>query len=179
MSVEVVARISAVLALLAGAYAVAGVTLMIAARRSGRARTLWDRLVGPSQWLAVAIPAGATAGSLWFSEVAGFVPCELCWWQRIAMYPLTAVTLVGVLRRDRGLLWTVAPLAGTGFTISVWHWLVERVPSLSDTTSCSATVPCTVPWFTQFGFVTLAFMAACGFAGTVVAVTLARPWSPR
>lgn len=175
MNVSTMATLTSLAALAVLMFALAGAGVLTAqacgARWSDHVRELLTR---PARWLAVAIPAGATAGSLWFSEVAGFVPCELCWYQRIAMYPLAVVTLVGVLRRDRHLLFYVAPIAGVGFAISLWHWLIERVPSLTATSSCSVTAPCTVPWFTEFGFVTLAFMAAAGFAGTVVAVALSR-----
>ena len=53
----------------------------------------------------------AMAGSLYYSEVAGFIPCRLCWYQRILMYPLVAVTLVGALRRDDYLPGYVLPLS--------------------------------------------------------------------
>lgn len=53
-------------------------------------------------WLAFAVAATAMAGSLYFSEVAGFVPCVLCWYQRIAMYPLAIILLIAAIRHDPG-----------------------------------------------------------------------------
>ena len=65
-------------------------------------------------WIAFLVAATATAGSLYFSEVADFVPCQLCWFQRIAMYPLAVILLVAAIRRDRGVRWYVGPLAAIG-----------------------------------------------------------------
>src|SRR5947207_1902461 len=59
-------------------------------------RALW----GYELWAAFLVAAVATGGSLFFSEIAGFVPCELCWFQRICMYPLSIVTLLAALRND-------------------------------------------------------------------------------
>ena len=114
-------------------------------------------------WLAWLIAAVAMAGSLYFSEDANFVPCKLCWFQRIAMYPLAVVLLISALWRDSGIRRYAVPLATVGGLISAYHYLIEWRPTLSSG-SCDITAPCTVPWFRQFGFVSLPFMALCGFA---------------
>ena len=56
--------------------------------------------------VALLTAAVATSGSLCLSEVLGWVPCTLCWYQRILMYPLSLVLLVGIIRRDRKLYHT-------------------------------------------------------------------------
>ena len=71
-----------------------------------------------------------TLGSLYYSEHAGFMPCELCWYQRIVMYPLVIVLGVGWLRRDRKVWMTVLVFVVIGAPLSLYHWLVERVPEL-------------------------------------------------
>jgi disulfide bond formation protein DsbB len=120
--------------------------------------------IGPqARALAFVVAAMATAGSLYYSEIAHFVPCELCWYQRICMYPLAAILLVGLLRRDSAVRWYAAPFVLVGAPLSLYHWLVERVPAFADTSSCSAVAPCTTPYFEELGFVTLAFMAFSGF----------------
>jgi disulfide bond formation protein DsbB len=63
------------------------------------------------------------------------------------------------------------PIAGIGAAIALYHWLLERWPTL-DTGSCSADAPCSVPYFENFGFVTLAFMALAAFITTLVFLTL-------
>ena len=86
-----------------------------------------------------------TLGSLYYSEHAGFIPCELCWYQRIAMYPLVIVLGVGWLRRDRKVWITALLFVVVGAPLSLYHWLVERVPSFAESSSCSAVAPCTAP----------------------------------
>ena len=124
-----------------------------------------------SIWLAFLVAATATVGSLYFSEVADFVPCRLCWFQRIAMYPLAAVLLVGAIRRDAAVRWYAAPLAVIGALISGYHSVIEWRPDL-DSGACDASGPsCTDVWFREFEFmclghplgVTLATMALVGF----------------
>ena len=125
-------------------------------------------------WYAAAVAATATLGSLYFSEVAHYTPCRLCWYQRIAMYPLAVILLVAAWRRDRDVRWYVLPVAALGFLVAAYHYALERVPSL-DRGACDPDVPCTLEWFEEFGFMTLPFMAAAGFAAVAVLTLIARP----
>ena len=132
----VVADVVVAVALLAGVAAV-----------FSRACTCGVALASPTrsgtQALLVAwvVALVTTAGSLYYSEHLGFIPCELCWYQRILMYPLSIVLGVGWLRRDRGAWITAAPFVALGAPLSLYHWLVERVPSFAESTSCSITAP--------------------------------------
>jgi disulfide bond formation protein DsbB len=130
--------------------------------------------------LAAVIATVATLGSLYYSEVVGFTPCVLCWYQRICMYPLAAILWIGAVRRDGGVAQYAAPFCVAGPAVSGYHALVERWPSLGGGLSCSAEAPCTVPWFTEFGFVTLAWMALFGFLaiGTLLLVAARGRWRP-
>ena len=123
-------------------------------------------------WLAFLVALGATVGSLYFSEVANFNPCRFCWFQRIAMYPLTVILLVGGLRKDPNVRWYAAPLAAIGVAISGWHSLIEWRPSL-DNGECEFQGPsCTFIWFREFGL-SLANMALIGFL-TILILLLVR-----
>src|SRR4051812_21234127 len=86
-------------ALVAFVLVVAAATVTPAARRARDA--VRARVAGLELWLAWLVALTATLGSLYFSEEAGFIPCRLCWFQRIAMYPLVVTLLVGALLRDR------------------------------------------------------------------------------
>jgi disulfide bond formation protein DsbB len=131
------------------------------------------RLVGPvALWLAFGVAATATAGSLYLSEVAGFVPCSLCWYQRIAMYPLVVLLGLAAWRRDSGIRLYVAPLATIGALIAAYHVALERVPTLPSG-ACSLDAPCTVIWFERFGFVTIPVMALVGFLSILALVVVA------
>ncbi len=104
----------------------------------------------------------AMGGSLYYSEVRGFIPCTLCWYQRILMYPLVAVILVGILRRDAGLPLYVLPLSVLGMSVSTYHYLLQ-IGVLTEAGTCKAGVPCTVKYVNYFGFVTIPFMALTAF----------------
>ena len=156
-----------VLTLLANAALVALLVLAIAAvRGTGRgryARQALDVLAPRARVVAATIAVVTMLGSLYYSEIVGYLPCELCWFQRIAMYPLSAILVVGVLRRDRAAHWYALPFVVVGAPLALYHWLVERVPSLAEGSSCSAFVPCNVPYFQELGYVTLAFMDMSAF----------------
>ena len=70
----------------------------------------------------------ATVGSLIYSEVIHFEPCRLCWFQRIAMYPMAIVLLVGAIRREFQVKYYALPLTLIGLAISVYHYLMEVFP---------------------------------------------------
>lgn len=160
--------ITAVLALGAGALAVAVVALRLLASRLPVAARVVAIVGSQRNAITLALAGVATAGSLYFSESAHYIPCRLCWFQRVLMYPIAVVALVGVLRRDRGARWYAVALAAIGAPISAYHYLIEWKPGL-DTGSCALFGPsCTDIWFRTFGFATLAFMALCGFAAILV-----------
>jgi disulfide bond formation protein DsbB len=128
---------------------------------------------GPSALLAAFVVALlATAGSLYFSEVAHFEPCRLCWYQRIAMYPLVVVLGIAAGKGDRRISRYVIPIAGIGAGISAYHYALEWIPAL-DTGACAAAVPCTVVWFRQLGFISLPYLALSAFVSIVVLAWLA------
>lgn len=124
--------------------------------------------------LAAAIATTCMLGSLYFSEIVNYVPCRLCWYQRIMMYPLAIILIVASLRRDSKIGWYAVPLATIGATISTYHWLLERFPNL-ESGVCDVSVPCDLVWFENFGFVTLPFMAFTGFLAVIVFTTLPKP----
>jgi disulfide bond formation protein DsbB len=154
-----------------GALAVVVLRLLAAAGNDGAAR-LGSSISDSGVWLAWIVAVGATLGSLYFSEVANFNPCRFCWFQRIAMYPLSVILLVGALRKDPTVRWYAAPLAIIGAVISGWHSLIEWRPSL-DNGECEFQGPsCTFVWFREFGF-SLANMALIGFL-TILILLLVR-----
>lgn len=124
-------------------------------------------------WLAFAVAATAMAGSLYFSEVAGFVPCVLCWYQRIAMYPLAIILLIAAIRHDPGVARYAIPVAVIGAAISAWHIGVQRLPGLPSG-SCSLDVPCSSIYVQVLGFITIPTMALAGFLGIITLLLLGR-----
>src|SRR4051794_28483802 len=133
-----------------------------------------ESLLGSELWGAWALALVATCGSLYFSEIAGFVPCRLCWFQRIAMYPLAAVLLVAAVRRDtRGAFAYAAALPLIGAAVSAYHIYIEIHPE-AESASCKVGVPCSVKWIDQFGYVTIPVLALTAFLSILALLVFAR-----
>jgi disulfide bond formation protein DsbB len=173
MSTRSVQLFCALLAVAVLAFTIGLAAWRIGARRSATAADALDAFAPIATGLAAAIAVGSTLGSLYFSEIAHFTPCTMCWYQRIAMYPLAIILVIAAVRRDRDVLLYVAVLATIGAAISTYHFVLERFPSL-ETGACTSAVPCDYIWFEELGFVTLPFMAGCGFLAIINLVTLAR-----
>ncbi len=162
------------LALACTITAVGGVGVWIASRYSPAAAELRERIresAHSALVLAWVIALGATLGSLYYSEVANFEPCRLCWFQRIGMYPLVAVLGIGALRRDLAVRFYAYPLVAGGGAVAAYHYLIQRFPDL-DSGSCTVGVPCSLIWVERFGFVTIAYMALSAFAAIGVLLLL-------
>jgi thiol-disulfide isomerase/thioredoxin len=162
-------------ALLAVAAQLALATLVVAALLARRwpaaARLRAALAAAPDETLRLAFVVAlvATLGSLYLSEVAGLVPCTLCWFQRAAMYPLAVVLGVAAFRRDLAVRPYAIVLAGAGAAISTYHYLLERFPSL-DAGACDPDNPCTLTWVWRFHYLSIPLMAGTAFA--LVAVLL-------
>ncbi len=176
MSVDSVSTFFAVGALILLACVVAIWVVRLLATVSSRARRVYESirlsLEGQGLWLAWAMAAIAMAGSLYYSEVAGFPPCEYCWYQRIAMYPLVLILGIAAVRRDYGIRRYVLPLASVGGFIALYHYAVERFPDI-QVGSCSV-ISCSVAWVWKFDLVSIAFMAFVCFAVIVTVLVLDR-----
>jgi disulfide bond formation protein DsbB len=111
-------------------------------------------------WLISCI---ATLGSLFFSEVMMFPPCNLCWFQRIAMYPLTILLLPAILKFDRSVFKFTLPLASIGWLIAVFHSLIYYGFIPETASPCSQGVSCTAVHIEFFGFMSIPFLSALAF----------------
>jgi len=129
--------------------------------------TWQERLQPYALYLAWLFSLVATLGSLYLSEVAGFVPCVLCWFQRIFMYPLAVMLGIAAYRGDESVAPYSLTLAGIGGSISIYHYLLQKVPALHDAAMCSGGVPCTDDPLNWLGFVTVPFLALIAFAAVV------------
>ncbi len=162
----------ALLAVGAQASVVGGVGLRVAAAVTPSMRDLGGRILDEVRpyalRLGLLVAGVATAGSLYLSEVAHFPPCKLCWYQRIAVYPLVALLAVAAFRRDGHRVRPYAlALPVLGLPISIYHSFVERFPSLEGG-SCDPTNPCSIIWVERFGYLTIPVMAASAQALIIV-----------
>ncbi len=118
-------------------------------------------------WL---IATGSTLGSLFFGEVMGYTPCVLCWYQRIAMFPLVFVLAAGLFPFDPRVVRYALPLAVAGWGLALFHvaliagWVPQAIKP------CQQGVPCSEVQAVWFGFVTIPFLSMLSFS--LIAVLL-------
>ena len=152
----VIGQVLVAVMLLVGLLALVG----LRAPLNGIRRLLW----GYELWAGFVVAAIATGGSLFFSQIANFPPCELCWFQRICMYPLSYLLLVLAWRGDNRIAryLIVFPVVGAG--VSIYHLLIEN-NVINEPQACFASAPggCGVKWINEFGYITIPTLALTGF----------------
>lgn len=122
-------------------------------------------------WLVSVI---ATLGSLYFSEIRGFIPCEFCWYQRILMYPLVLILGISAFQNDLSVKKYVVPLAVIGWFISLFHYLEQKVPGFAEIKPCANGVPCSAEYINWLGFMTIPFLALTAFTLIIFLTLLVR-----
>lgn len=115
-------------------------------------------------WLLATV---ATLGSLFFSEVMDLPPCVLCWYQRIFMYPLVIVLLVGLFPFDAKVVRFSLPLAVVGWCFAVYHYLLYSGYIPEDLQPCSQGVSCAEINLELFGFVTIPMLSIVAFSAII------------
>ncbi|WP_245804680.1 disulfide oxidoreductase [Halobacillus hunanensis] len=115
-------------------------------------------------YMAWIISVLATLGSLYFSDIRGFVPCELCWVQRIFMYPMSIILGIATFFNDRKVIKYVLPLSIIGGLVSIFHYMEQKVPGFAKIKPCTQGVPCSSEYINWFGFITIPFLALLAFS---------------
>jgi disulfide bond formation protein DsbB len=176
MSTETLSHFFAILSLVTWAGTILVIVLAVIRRlapESGPA-FLFDDLGGVALWLGWLVAAVTMAGSLYYSiGPPQFVPCELCWYQRICLYPMAVIMLVAALRRDRKVWMYTVPQLVIGAGIAIYHTQLQAFPKQQS--FCPTLTPCTTRYVWEFHFVSLPFMslAASTFILTMVLVSRA------
>ena len=116
-------------------------------------------------YLAWLIALIATVGSLFFSEVMNLPPCVLCWYQRIAMYPLVVIIGVGIISRDQRMKSYALPICLIGLAISIYHNLLYYGLIPESITPCTEGISCTSRQIEWLGFITIPLLALTAFVG--------------
>ena len=112
-------------------------------------------------WLLV---AAATLGSLFFSEVMELPPCSLCWVQRIFMFPLAIILLLGLFPLDTGVVRSALPLSAIGGLVALYHLLVQVGWIPESAAPCHQGVPCSEAQIALLGFVSIPMLSLLAFA---------------
>ncbi len=111
-------------------------------------------------WLIAMI---ATLGSLFFSEIMGLIPCELCWYQRIFIYPLAIILLIGLHPLDTGVVRYALPLAIIGLLFTVYHTLLFYGLIPENLQPCREGVSCTDDSMVLMGFLPIPLLSLAAF----------------
>ena len=140
---------------------------------------LRDAIFGGELWAAWVFALVSTLGSLFFSQIANFVPCELCWFQRICMYPLTVILLVAALRKDvrTGVEYAfVLPIVG--IAIAAYHIYIEANPSAEPSGCKVGGTSCATEWINKFGYITIPVLSITSFVAILTLLACAW-WRPQ
>ncbi|PIK13693.1 MAG: disulfide bond formation protein B [Halobacteriovorax sp. JY17] len=114
----------------------------------------------------------ATAGSLFFSQVMGFPPCELCWYQRIFMYPLVIFFVVSLINLDASAFKYSLPLAILGWLTALYHNLLHYGIVPESATPCREGVSCADIWINWLGFITIPMLSFIAFSLILIILTI-------
>ena len=123
-------------------------------------------------WVVVLL---GTAGSLFFSEVMGLPPCALCWYQRVALYPLALIIATGILARDARVRAYALPLCLAGLAVSAYHNLLYSGVIPETLAPCSEGASCTEKQIEWFGFITIPLMGLASFVAVALCLYFYRP----
>lgn len=115
-------------------------------------------------FLAWVIALVATLGSLFFSEVMHYVPCSLCWYQRIFMYPLVLVLGTGLLASDRNVLSYAYPIGYLGWFFAIYHNLLHWGVIPESAAPCRQGIACSVKYINWLGFITIPLLSFISFS---------------
>lgn len=120
-------------------------------------------------WLVAAV---STLGALFFSDVMKLAPCELCWWQRIFMFPLVLILPAGLFPLDPGLVRYTLPLVVVGWGFAVFHWLLVLGVIPESLRPCVRGVPCSEVPFEWFGFINIPLLSVLAFSVIIALLAL-------
>ncbi|MEK3887567.1 disulfide oxidoreductase [Bacillus sp. FSL K6-3431] len=112
---------------------------------------------------AWAVSVIATLGSLYFSEIKQYIPCELCWYQRILMYPLVIILGIAAAKKDYKIALYSAVFSGIGLLVSTYHYLLQKVTVFAEQAPACGIVPCTGAYINWLGFITIPLLALTAF----------------
>ena len=150
------------LAVVAQIFVVAVAVWRLIAFASSGALSAFDRFtatIGPIAIpFAFVVAATAMAGSLYFSIHIGWLPCNMCWYQRTTIYPLAVILGVATFTRSKAVIPYALALAIICIPLSTYHYLLEWFPGL-ESSVCDANIPCSVVYLREFGYMSIPLMA--------------------
>ncbi|MEN8648988.1 disulfide oxidoreductase [Bacillus toyonensis] len=114
-------------------------------------------------YIAWFIALFSTVISLSFSKIFGFIPCELCWYQRILMYPLVFIIFITIYKEEQNEKAYILPFSVLGLFLSLYHILIQKIPTLSNIIPCTELIPCNIDYLNWFDFITIPMFSFSSF----------------
>lgn len=121
-----------------------------------------------SIYIAWGVSLVAILGSIYFSEIAHFPPCVLCWYQRITIYPQILILGFAIYRKDRNIMLPGFALAAIGWFISLYHNLLYYDIIPEQAAPCIAGASCTTNFVKLFGFMDIPLMSLLSLTAIIV-----------
>jgi disulfide bond formation protein DsbB len=106
-------------------------------------------------------------GSLFFSEVMKFPPCNLCWYQRLFIYPIALIILSGLYLKSKDTNKFVTPFAFMGLMFSAYHNLIYY-KIIQVIVPCTDSAPCTAQQLNYLGFITIPLLSLLAFVALII-----------
>ena len=119
---------------------------------------------------ALVVAISATVGSLFYSEIKNFVPCSLCWYQRIFMYPLPIILGIAVYYNEAVIKKYILSVAIIGWLIALYHVLLQKIPAMKALEPCKQGIPCSVDYVNYLGFITIPMLSLTAFTLIIILV---------
>ncbi len=163
MLVPIVNKLMAVLAILL-AIGSASVLVALVFRQTRAPFMLFIKKY--SVTIGALVSVGAVLGSLFYSEIAGFEPCPLCWWQRIFIYSSAVILLVAVFKKRNDAYVYVLPLSVVGISFAVNQLVLTWFPG--NGFGCDAVELCTKLYINEFGFITIPLLSFLVFVSLIL-----------
>ncbi len=125
--------------------------------------------------LAFVVALTATSGSLFYSEIAKFTPCLLCWWQRIFMYPQVLLIGLGVVKKDKDIADYAMAMSLVGGSISLYHYYIQLGGNkFIPCATVGYSINCTQRFSLEFGYITIPMMALSAFVAIFLLMHLSK-----
>ena len=111
----------------------------------------------------------AVVGSLVYSEIVGFPACDLCWYQRIFLYPQAVIVLMAMIRKDKTVIDYLVPLSIMGAIVAFYQSLIQWGFSFGSILECTAEGgECARIYVNEYSYITIPFMSLSVFAYIIV-----------
>ncbi|MCP5510223.1 MAG: disulfide bond formation protein B [Chlamydiales bacterium] len=114
-------------------------------------------------YLAWLLSLIGTLGSLYVSQIMGYEPCHLCWFQRICLFPLAIILGFACWDRFKGIARYIVWLPILGFFLALCQTLMQEIPAIESMPLCGGGQDCEVPAFTFFGWLTFPMLSLANF----------------